>query len=167
MRTILFTCILLLVFNKNVIAQFGTIDSSFGEHGKVVTSLGDAYATSVIVQKNGKIVVGGTYFDFYSGDKEFFYLTRFHPNGLLDKSFGDKGSAIPKWSDQYATVRDISLQSDGKILASGNFAYITGTPWQYFSSVTTRYTANGVGDSTFGYGGMARNSWQGYAEKIL
>ena len=130
MRTTLVTIILLLLFT-NINAQFGTIDSSFGVNGKITSSLYYAYATNVVVQKNGKIVAGGSYFDGFGDYYSHFYITRFRENGILDKSFGNQGSATPNIRQQFAAVNDLTLQTDGKILAAGYIGYVSGTPQEY------------------------------------
>jgi hypothetical protein len=76
MRTTLVAFILLLIFNTNVSAQFGMVDNSFGVDGKVITNIDYITGGScVAVQKNGRILAGTAYLDFY--DKYDFYLTRF------------------------------------------------------------------------------------------
>ena len=63
----------------------GSMDTSFGTGGIVVTAIGsDAYATSLAIQSDGKIIEAGC-----SGAD--FVLVRYNANGSLDTSFGTGG----------------------------------------------------------------------------
>jgi len=93
----------------------GRLDTTFGGgSGRVITdftSLRWDEAHSIIVQKDGKILVGG------SGA---FALARYNPDGSLDTTFSGDGKVI---SDFGTEIESLFLQSDGKILAGGN-AYL-------------------------------------------
>jgi len=87
----------------------GSLDTSFGVGGKVVTDLGVGY--SVALQPDGKIVVAGT-----GGGG--FGVARYNPDGSLDPSFGVGGTvttAVGSSSEGYG----VALQSDGKIVVAG------------------------------------------------
>jgi uncharacterized delta-60 repeat protein len=75
-------------FNAN-----GSLDTSFGNDGKTVTTFGDpsAQANALIVQSDGKIVlIGHTGFGPYSELNDF-ALARYDSDGSLDSSFGNGG----------------------------------------------------------------------------
>ena len=67
----------------------GALDTSFGGTGSVVTavsaSAGDDRARSMVIQPDGKIVVGG------ACDSDF-CLVRYLPNGTLDGTWTAAGS---------------------------------------------------------------------------
>jgi uncharacterized delta-60 repeat protein len=71
----------------------GKLDDHFGDHGKVVVKVGDdadtAYA--LVLQADGKIVVGGDSNQGSSKTGVDFALARLLPDGSLDESFGDSG----------------------------------------------------------------------------
>jgi uncharacterized delta-60 repeat protein len=111
----------------------GSLDQSFGTNGVAATGFGQdsASATSLVLQSNGKIVVGGGSTLLVSDDLENDYLTwdtesvlaRLSQNGALDTSFGhcglvqldlhnDPTQGMQGWSA-------LALQPDGKILAAG------------------------------------------------
>src|SRR5262245_34666415 len=71
----------------------GTLDTTSGSDGKVVTNFGEvsAHADSVAVQPDGKIVVAG-YANIDGG--EDFALVRYNSNGSLDTSFGSGGKVV-------------------------------------------------------------------------
>jgi uncharacterized delta-60 repeat protein len=104
----------LIRYNAN-----GSVDSSFGNGGTVLTSFGTGWRSSVnklLIQRNGKIVAAG-----YTRltDRDFFALARYKPNGTLDTSFGSGG----KIKTPFGTIDDYAdaavLQPDGKIVVGG------------------------------------------------
>jgi len=108
-------------FNPN-----GTVDMTFGTHGGVMTTFPNSpttAATSVVIQPNGDIVVGGeagTSGIFGSGLVESFALTRYLSTGAIDTSFGTNGLVTTSFSNPaQATIFALALQSDGKIIAVG------------------------------------------------
>jgi uncharacterized delta-60 repeat protein len=121
----------------------GSLDVSFGNGGKVITSdAGYDWFSAVALQPDGKIVVAGwSGGGFYSAD---FVLARYNFDGTLDAGFGSGGKVTTDLGgDDRASA--MALQPDGKIVAAGrtsggNFAL-------------TRYNQDGSPDATFGLGG--------------
>src|SRR6478672_2101288 len=68
----------------------GSLDQSFGDHGKVTTDVGDGKASSLAVQDN-KIIVAGSAYD--GGNNEF-AVVRYNASGKLDTSFNSAGSVL-------------------------------------------------------------------------
>lgn len=101
-------------------SQDGTLDTSFGSGGKVVTSInaGEDKARSVSLQSDGKIVVVGyTYNAVFGYD---FACVRYNADGSLDNTFGTNGKVsydLQSGSDDKAYSVDI--QMDGKIVIAG------------------------------------------------
>jgi uncharacterized delta-60 repeat protein len=128
-------------------ANPGDLDATFGSGGTVTTLIGsnESDARAVVVQPDGKIVVGG-----WAGSATL-ALARFKPNGTLDRTFGSGGKVTTSLVGAFdAAVYALALQPDGKIVAAG-IDYLT----QYESDfVVARYNADGSPDSTFGAGGM-------------
>jgi uncharacterized delta-60 repeat protein len=98
-------------FNSN-----GTLDTSFGSSGKVIEDIssGDDEAHAMVLQPDGKILLGGFCVD---GSKKF-CLARFNSNGTLDTSFGNNGKVIQDISngDDYGYSMIIY---EGKIYMGG------------------------------------------------
>jgi uncharacterized delta-60 repeat protein len=119
----------------------GTPDSSFGNSG-IVGTLVDSLstATSLCVQRDGKIVVAGSsVFDFA--------LVRYRTDGSLDSAFGVNGMVITPVNMTSPPVLDVVIQDDGKILAAGGL---------YTTHVTlARYLPDGSPDPSFGVNGMS------------
>lgn len=120
----------------------GSLDNSFGTHGKVTIGLGDQYrqlrANSVALQSDGKIVVAG--FALASvGENADFLVTRFLPNGLLDTSFSDDG-LLTTDSAGHEIAYSVAIQTDGKIVVGGS---------DNVGFAIMRYNPNGQLDSSF------------------
>lgn len=95
----------------------GQLDLTFGEAGKVVTTLGPKYgdgASSVAVQANGKLVAGGAHGVGPEPIHEFFTLARYTPDGQLDRNFGMDGKIVDK---KVGPVVGIAIDRRGHIIA--------------------------------------------------
>jgi uncharacterized delta-60 repeat protein len=139
---------------KAFIAKFntnGTLDNTFGNSG--ITYLNDESHInndffSLDIQNDGKIVIAG-----HNQDKSTLNYTahvrRFLTNGVVDSAFGTFGVA-QIFHDQVTaiqpgTLHNLSIQNDGKILASlSNFS----------ESAITRIKTDGTIDSSFGTNGI-------------
>lgn len=130
----------------------GSLDSSFDGDGIVVTAVGSSQDElySVSVKSNGKITVAG--FSFVSNYD--FSLASYNADGSLDTSFGENGVAIRELGLSYDTARDIKIQSDGKIVASGST--FNGN---FFDFSLSRYNDDGTLDSSFGTNGTVISSF--------
>jgi uncharacterized delta-60 repeat protein len=142
-------------YNNFALARYlvdGTLDTSFGTGGKVVTNFGEvsAQGSSVAVQPDGKIVVAG-YANIDGGYD--FALVRYNANGSLDASFGPGGKVVTEFGVlqqgySFAEGSSVALQQDGKIVVAG-VAYIG--PGRDFA--VARYNSDGTLDNAFGSGG--------------
>jgi uncharacterized delta-60 repeat protein len=128
----------------------GSLDTSFGTGGKVVTAAGSGYATyaanDVILQPDGKLVVAG---QANIGGLYHFCLIRYNSDGSLDPSFGSGGKVTTYGNGTYSQAMSVALQPDGKLVAAGN-NYNGSTS----SMVLMRYNSDGSLDPSFGSGGM-------------
>ncbi len=94
----------------------GSLDTSFGTNGFVLTNLGGTdVGSSMVLQSDGKIVVGGS---SDAGGPFDFALARYTTAGVLDTSFGTNGFVFTNFGGVDA-INDILVQSDGKIVAGG------------------------------------------------
>lgn len=139
-------------FSEFAVARFntdGSLDTSFGNDGRLVTSTGsgDALALDVAVQTDGKIVAAGSF--EASNDNDNFALARYNSDGTLDSAFGRGGIVTTDlFNGTDDTITGIALQSDGRIIAVGQ----TGN-YPTFNFAVTRYTTAGRLDTTLGKGG--------------
>jgi uncharacterized delta-60 repeat protein len=111
-----------------ILARFtsgGAMDNTFGSSGMVTTDFSagsyDA-ANAVIVQSDGKIIVGGTS-DLNSPSiyLAYFALARYNTAGTLDNTFGTSG-LVTTTPGSVGSVNSLGLQSDDKIVAAGTNA---------------------------------------------
>ena len=133
----------------------GSLDSTFGNGGKVTSSLGEIdSASSVVVQPDGKIVAGG------GGALTIdFALVRYNTDGTPDTTFGTDGTVTTDLGgSDYAPA--VALQPDGRIVAAGS-AFFAPATWIFSLA---RYTSSGSLDPTFGAGGKVTSSFGGTHE---
>lgn len=92
----------------------GDVDPTFGSGGVVATDLGDsALITAAIVQADGKLLVGGSIGqDPPPSGTSSGLLARYHPDGILDTTFGSAGAVVSGLS----RVARLVAQPDGKVL---------------------------------------------------
>ena len=96
----------------------GTLDNSFSFDGIVQADFGlNETPSDMLIQPDGKILVVGLSEDV--GFDNEMALFRYNADGIIDNSFGTNGRVITPvgGSDRFTSV---SLQEDGKIVASGN-----------------------------------------------
>lgn len=101
----------------------GSLDTSFGTNGLVITNVGgtDA-ATSVVLQSDGKIIAGGR--SNVAGTTDF-TLVRYTTNGSVDTTFGTNGFVTTSFGAT-DNLNGLLIQSDGKVVGGGQ-AGLTGT----------------------------------------
>lgn len=138
---------LLMRFNTN-----GTLDTTFNTTGIVQLLIGlRSGATSVAIQTDGKILIGG------SSDTGY-VVARYGTTGTIDATFGTSGIAtIALGSNQ--SLNTLRLQSTGKIVVAG----VVGT-----SLSMSRFNTDGSLDTAFGTSGtttLTLGSYQ-YATSI-
>lgn len=100
-----------------VITPTGSLDTSFGTGGVVVTDFGeDSEANALVLQADGKLVAGGTFGDVF---RRLFMVARYHPDGSLDASFGSGGAVRTRFRRSFFGLQALVLQADGKLVAAG------------------------------------------------
>ena len=138
----------------------GTPDASFGSGGVVTTDIagGSQQANGVVVQPDGRIVVGG-----YSGRSTGtfdFALARYNADGTLDAGFGTAGTAVTDLSGQDDFGEDLGLQPDGKLVVIGR-----RTSGTLFDLALARYLPNGAPDTGFGAAGRVEVDFFGGSDQ--
>ena len=131
----------------------GSLDTSFGVNGIVSTSLGNtnSLANSVVIQPDGKILVGGITNTFTNNTD--FAVLRYNSDGSLDTTFGTSGILTFGFGTGADSLSDIALQLDGKIVGVG---YSVGTSG--YSAAVFRLNSNGSFDTTFNGSGKVLTS---------
>ena len=126
----------------------GSLDSSFGSGGKVVTPIGsnsDA-VFALVIQPDGKIIAAGY---TYNGANTDFALARYNADGSLDSTFGSGGKVTTDIASRDDYLFATALQPDGKIVVAG-FSKGATTSDDF---AVARYNADGTLDASFGTGG--------------
>jgi uncharacterized delta-60 repeat protein len=135
----------LIRYNSN-----GSIDSSFGINGRVITVVGNwaNRAHRVFVMPTGIIRVAAYAYNPAGGDDfaELHYL----PDGRLDSSFANNGIAF---SDP--TGPGNSLVSDAAIQPDGKMVFVGGSPIADSIFMAVRLNTDGTQDQSFGPQGRA------------
>jgi len=138
--------------DKIMLARYypdGSLDNSFGQDGIVTTEITtEDYASSVVMQPDGKIIVTG-------GAFESICVVRYNLDGSLDSSFGSGGIVINRIGE-FASGNSVVLQADGKILIGGDALF--GSDKNF---VILRYNINGMLDNTFSFDGTVTTDFNG------
>ncbi len=101
---------------------------------------------AMVLQPDGKIVVGGYAVDPVNLDKEF-AVVRYNYNGTLDTTFGGTGKVVTDFGTNTSDrIWGITIQSDNKIVAVGE----TVNPGTLNDIAMARYNPDGTLDLTFG-----------------
>src|SRR5579872_2697077 len=100
----------------------GFLDTTFGANGVVATKVGtqsDA-PSALLLQPNGKIVMGGFEVGGGQGAQGMMSLVRYNANGSLDTTFGKNGISLA--SVTFLGPETLALLSNGDYLAVGEDA---------------------------------------------
>jgi len=135
----------------------GALDTTFGTGGKVVTALGSdadtAYA--LVIQDDGKIVVGGDSNRSASQSGLDFALARYTPAGTLDATFGTGGIVTTPIASNggrdsiYALALE-TVDGEPRIVAAGGEGDFTIARYLPSGALDTGFGANGVVANVFG-----------------
>jgi uncharacterized delta-60 repeat protein len=133
----------------------GNLDPSFGTDGLAKARIGvAAWARSLAIAGNGKIVVAGT---CQVREQNDLSVVRFRSDGTLDPRFSSDGKVRTNFAARDDGA-DVAIQSDGRILVVGQ-AGGTGTKSPDFAVV--RYLPRGRLDKTFSGDGKTRTDFKG------
>lgn len=143
-------------------AQPGTLDSSFGDNGIVITSRYGTlcqkrcHASIILQQHDGKIIVAGNY-ELYPGclGIDSAILIRYNQDGTLDTTFGSGGVTGTAGTTTYEAPQwySMQLQNDGKIVVAG-VCQVYMYWGSYASTILERYNSNGTLDNSFNDNGI-------------
>ena len=136
----------------------GTLDSSFGEDGRVTGGKVEGHAGSdntinaLGIQPDGRIVAAGTTC-CQRGDWDI-ALWRLRQDGSVDPTFGTQGATLTDIAASDVAA-DLGIQTDGKIVTAG-FSVWECHPTEHCPPTFTlaRYTRRGFLDRVFGDGGI-------------
>ncbi|MET0753881.1 MAG: FG-GAP-like repeat-containing protein [Pyrinomonadaceae bacterium] len=129
----------------------GSLDTSFGSSGKVITDLGvTSEGVALAVQSDGKILVAAS-----SGQyPRPAVVLRYNADGTLDTTFGSNGIL----STPVEQPEDILVTADNKILIAGTAGINNPNP----GAQIAKLNSNGTLDTSFGSNGMVTASRTGF-----
>lgn len=136
----------MIIGNTTQIARLnndGTLDNTF-----TVGSAGGGEFRTLYLQKDGKVLIGGTFTSYNSQASN--YVIRLNADGSIDGSFKSMFSS----HQQYSTPNEIwtiTVQSDGKIYCGGTFLHVLETTPTGLKGLDglVRLNADGSYDATF------------------
>ncbi len=138
-------------FNQNMDFNFmiaylqdGTIDETFGNNGSLWSDGANEYYRGVKILDNNKILVKSNINIDYT-------ITRLFPDGTLDVSFGNNGQLQPFTAG--VSGRSMRVDSENNLLVLGT-ALNSGDS----SIVLTKYSEDGIPDTSFGVDGIISHS---------
>lgn len=142
---------LFLLFNLLVFSQPGTLDTSFGTGGFVISPSMqqnfDDTPNALVVLPGNKILTAGYSITFNAYHA---YISKHNADGTPDLSFGTNGKFIS--SETFFTqYYDMIVDPDGKILVCGIKSSTFSS--QGHDCFVARFNPNGSLDSTFGVNG--------------
>ncbi len=150
-RSLLISDFAIVRYNPN-----GSIDTSFGDDGRVFQAFGPDsvdHLNALAVQPDGRILAVG-YSDGVSPGNFDIALARYTPDGVLDPTFGN-GGLVSTNIRANEVANAVALQGDGKIVVAGYARDGNGSG----AFALARYHADGTLDSHFGIGGIVTTSF--------
>lgn len=124
----------------------GSRDLEFGTGGYSFIPLfpSTSYAFAIVVQSDGKIIVGGTI-----NSESGVGIARLNQDGSLDTTYATGGKFILAGSGIMSNLTDLTLQDDGKLIAAG--WGLDGTA----HGTVARFMTDGTPDPSFDSDGFA------------
>ncbi|MBI2595273.1 hypothetical protein HYW46_00885 [Candidatus Daviesbacteria bacterium] len=145
---------MLVRYNSN-----GTLDTTFGTNGYVVTDFGGVDgATSLLLQSDGKLVAGGYNGTDFASTR--FAAARYNSDGSLDTSFGTGGKVTTDFGATSIAFSSV-LQNDGKIILAGDVRLAN------LDFALVRYNTDGSLDTGFGNGGKVITDFNNTDEELF
>ncbi len=137
----------------------GTLDSSFGENGKVSTDINGLtdIAKSVFLDEAGNIIVVGS--SFSKLGREDIAIVKYNADGSLDQSFGISGKISTDFNGQREYINTATIDKKGRIIVAGSL--YTGKENLF---LVLRYNPDGSLDQSFARGGVSITNLPGTSE---
>ncbi|XDZ57475.1 T9SS type A sorting domain-containing protein [Flavobacterium tructae] len=123
----------------------GTKDTSFNIGAGFSNSMYSNYISSIILQDDGKMILGGVFTKFQGFPQN--YIIRLNSDGSKDATF-NCGTGFMDNPNGVSTVLAMVKQKDGKILVGGGFLGYQGIATKYL----IRLNADGTKDTSFDIG---------------
>jgi uncharacterized delta-60 repeat protein len=132
----------------------GALDRSFSRDGKTTLEFGGGAQISDVAIANGRIMAVGFVVrsegDETSGDELDIAMARFHRDGGLDRSFGNRGRVTTNSGNLAAS--SVAIQANGRIVVTSLYGR---------NFVVVRFLRNGEIDRSFGRRGRVKTNLGG------
>ncbi|HRN42905.1 MAG TPA: delta-60 repeat domain-containing protein, partial [Vicingus sp.] len=117
-------------------ANNGSVDATFNTGTGI-----NGVVTAIAIQSDGKIIIGGSFTNYNGSSRN--YIARINSNGTIDNTFN-----VGTGFSSFAQIKNIQIQSDGKVVVVGEFTSYNGTA----RSGIVRINTNGSIDTSFNPG---------------
>jgi uncharacterized delta-60 repeat protein len=141
----------LVRFNSN-----GSLDNSFDEDGKVITTFGTSreYVNAIAIQPDGKIIAAGSSVSIVDGnDVDYAVIASYNADGSLDNNFDNDGKITFQFGPHGSGITSIGIGNDGKLVVGGIGSIGSGPDF-----ALARFLSNGSPDLVFGSNGQVFTS---------
>src|SRR5262249_55739923 len=118
----------------------GSLDTSFGSAGTVLTNFGStspqgtdvqAYINAIALQPDGKLGVARHVNNGVVGVGSTFTVARYNANGTVDTTFGPAGTGVVYVSTNLlGQANSVVIQPDARIVSAG-WLHVRGAPAQW------------------------------------
>ena len=139
----------------------GSVDTSFGTNGIVITDFGGKgdIATVVDIQSDNKIIVAG-YSYFNSNQNAYVSMVRYLSNGTIDTTFGSNGGlALPLLaSNSHDYTQCVKVLPNDNIIIGADTTALE-TMQDYYNFGVFKILSNGTIDTSFGNNGTVINDF--------
>src|SRR3989344_3687280 len=160
-----------LIFTPNAGAATGGLDTTFGDGGRTVTSMGSGddgdQAWRAALDSSGRIVAVGwtASTDYIAGGDDFydFAVARYLADGSLDSTFGTGGKVKIDFNGSDDSALAVAIDSSGNIVVGG--VTIINSAGVYDIALA-RLTTSGSLDPTFGTGGKVTTDFGGNTDNL-
>jgi len=128
--------------SRNALARLnsdGSLDTNFADLS--ITGSGYPNVGCLAVQNDGKILIGGSFVNLNGYARS--NLARLNSDGTVDTNFNP---SLPTSTSTYLSVKTIVVQSDGKVVAGGDFTRLFNGANDTYN--LTRFNADGTTDNT-------------------
>jgi uncharacterized delta-60 repeat protein len=140
----------------------GTLDTSFGTGGQVVTDVDGTDRAYALALQGGKLVAGGLSFSATTGTIGDFGLVRYNVDGSLDTTFGTGAKVTTDFARSGGSFDEArALVVQGRTLVAAGFV------GPFFDFGLARYRADGTLDRSFGSGGKVTTDFAGQTDEAF
>ncbi len=152
--------ILSFVFISPLFGQPGSLDKTFGNNGRIISSVNNTSTDGIdalAIQSDNKIVATDDFIT-NTGERKMLII-RYNRNGTIDQTFSGNGKVIPSINGNFSS--DVKIQTDGRILVAGSSLQALTS----YDIILLRYNVDGLIDNSFGNNGKVLIDLEGIEDE--